>query len=65
MIGQVAVASAFALVGIASQHAHSLFDELLSGFVLWGGRAARPHCGGQGQLTAVGAASVRCARNAA
>jgi len=34
MIGQVAVASAFALVGIASQHAHSLFDELLSGFVL-------------------------------
>ena len=34
MIGQVAVASAVALVGIASQHAHSLFDELLSGFVL-------------------------------
>ncbi|MHB1121995.1 MAG: hypothetical protein ACYC0T_04635 [Ramlibacter sp.] len=32
MISEVAVASAVALVGFASQHDQSLFDELLSGF---------------------------------
>lgn len=34
VLAQVAVGSAVALVGIASQHDQSLFDELLSGFVL-------------------------------
>lgn len=34
MIGQAAVGSAVALVGMASQHGQALFDELLSGFVL-------------------------------